>query len=145
MRELDEVTGVIVDSALRIHRDLGPGLLESVYEVILAHALTKRGLHVRCQQPITFDYDGLVFEEGFRVDMLIENQVLVELKSAEKHAPVHARQLLTYLRLTRLRVGLLINFGAPTFKEGVRRVVNDPPSSPAPRLRASLRGLGAND
>jgi iron complex transport system substrate-binding protein len=145
VRALDEITGIIVDSALRIHRDLGPGLLESVYEVILARALTKRGLQVLCQQPITFDYDGVVFEEGFRVDMLIESQVLVELKSVEKHAPVHARQLLTYLRLTRLRVGLLINFGAPSFKEGVRRVVNDPASSAAPRLCAKLRGLHGDD
>ena len=145
MRELDDVTGAIVDSALRIHRDLGPGLLESVYETILARVLINRGLHVLCQQPITFEYDGVVFEEGFRVDLLVERRVLVELKSVEKLAPVHGRQLLTYLRLTNLRVGILINFGAPMFKEGVQRVVNELPSSASPRLRVNLRDRNSHD
>ena len=135
--ELDEITGAIVDSAMKIHIDLGPGLLESVYEVLLAKALQKRGLQVERQKAIRFEYDGVLFEEGFRADLLIEGRVIVELKSVEKLAPVHSKQLLTYLRLMNLPVGLLINFGSATLKEGLHRVVNNLPSSASPRLRVN--------
>src|SRR2546430_17315200 len=109
MRELDEITGAIVDASLKIHRDLGPGLVEAVYEAVLARALAKRGLQVERQQSIGFEYDGMMFQEGVRVDIMVDDQVIVELKSAEKLAPVHSKQLLTYLKLTNRPVGLLIN------------------------------------
>ena len=134
MIDLDDLTGIIVDTGLRIHRTLGPGLFESVYEAVLAHALRKQGLLVLRQQPISFGLEGLVFEEVFRADLLVDGRVIVQVKSNEKIGPVHPRQLLTYLRVTDLRVGLLMNFGAPTFKEGWR-VVNDLRGSVSPRLR----------
>jgi iron complex transport system substrate-binding protein len=134
MLELDDVTGAIVDEAMKIHVGLGPGLLESVYEVVLAKALERRGLGVERQKAIRFEYDGLVFEEGFRTDLLVEGRVIVELKSVEALAPVHTKQLLTYLRLMNLQVGLLINFGEATLKQGLRRVVNDLPETGRSRL-----------
>jgi GxxExxY protein len=94
MKSLDDVTGAIVDAAVRIHMDLGPGLLESVYEMVMARSLMKRGLEVDRQKPIQFHYDGMFFEEGFRVDLLVEKRVVVELKSVEKFAPVHGKQVL---------------------------------------------------
>lgn len=133
----DDITGTVIDAAIHIHRTLGPGLLESVYEAVLAQALDKRGLHVTRQKPVSFEYDGLTFNEGFRVDLLVEDVVVVELKSVENLAPVHSKQLLTYLRLMRLPVGLLINFGAVTLKEGLHRVVNHLPPSASPRLRVN--------
>jgi GxxExxY protein len=143
MKELDEITGAIVDSAMKIHKDLGPGLLESVYEVVLAKALQKHGLLVERQKAIEFEYDGIKFEEGFRVDLLVDGQVIVELKSVEKLSAVHGKQLLTYLRLMNLPVGLLINFGAATLKEGLHRVVNNLPSSASPRLRVNQSSEGS--
>ena len=137
--ELDDISGAIVDSSVRIHRDLGPGLLESVYEVVLASALARRGLRVERQKPIHFEYEGFVFVEAFRADIVVEDQVIVELKSGERLAPVHSKKLLTYLRLTDKRVGLLINFGAPTLKEGLHRIVNHLPASASPRLRVNQR------
>jgi iron complex transport system substrate-binding protein len=137
MKELDDITGAIVDAALKIHRELGPGLLESVYEAVLARALALRGFEVERQKAIRFEYDGMVFEEGFRTDLIIEGRVIVELKSVEKLAPVHSKQVLTYLRLMNLSVGLLINFGAATLKEGLHRIVNNLPSSASPRLRVN--------
>jgi GxxExxY protein len=124
-RDIDEVTGGIVDAAYKLHTRLGPGLLESVYEVVLARELERRGLKVVRQQPVSFEFDGLFFDEGLRVDLLVENSVVVELKSVEQLAPVHAKQLLTYLRLLHLPVELLINFGAASMKEGLRRIVNN--------------------
>lgn len=135
--ELDEITGIVVDAALRIHRELGPGLLESVYEAVLARALERRGLVVRRQCAIPFSYDGLTFDEGFRADLLVEGKVIVEIKSVERLARVHGRQLLTYLRLANLKVGLLVNFGAPILKEGLHRIVNRLPPSASPRLRVN--------
>ena len=140
MRELDDITGAIVDASLQIHRDLGPGLLESVYETVLARALGKRGFHVERQQAIRFEYDGMVFEEGFRADLLVEHSVIVELKSVEKLAAVHSKQLLTYLKLTDTAVGLLINFGSGTLKEGLHRIVNRLAPSASPRLRVNQGG-----
>jgi GxxExxY protein len=124
MRDLNLISGTIVDAAFHIHSALGPGLLESVCEVILAHELEKRGLEVVRQKPIPIVFDGLRFDEGFRADLVVENCVVVELKSVEEIARVHAKQLLTYLRLLDFRLGLLINFGAPVMKDGIRRVVN---------------------
>jgi iron complex transport system substrate-binding protein len=139
--ESDELTGMIVDAAFHIHQHLGPGLLESVYEQVLAAALQRRGLKVERQKPVSFTYDGMVFEDGFRVDLLVEGCVVVELKSVEKLAPVHAKQVLTYLRLMNLPVGLLINFGAGTLKEGLHRIVNGYVPSVSPRLRVNQTRL----
>ena len=120
----NEVAKIIVDSAYHIHTKLGPGLLESVYEVILTHALRKRGLKVERQVPIPIEFDGIKFNEGFRADLIVEDKVIVELKSTETTLPVHKKQLLTYLKLTDMKLGLLINFGARLMKQGISRVVN---------------------
>jgi GxxExxY protein len=138
MKEIDEITGEIVDAAYKIHTGLGPGLLESVYEAVLAKELTRRGLDVARQRTISFEYDGMVFDEGLRIDLLVEGNVVVELKSVEKLAPVHAKQVLTYLRLMHLPVGLLINFGSATLKEGLHRIVNQYQPSAAARLRVDM-------
>ena len=134
--ELDEITGAIIDASLRIHRDPGPRLLESLYEALLARDLRRRGLHVDRQRLIQVSYDGIDIEDAFRADLLVEESVIVELKSVERLAPVHATQLLTYLRLTDLRVGLLLNFGAERMKDGIRGIVNDhtPPASSPLRI-----------
>ncbi|MGD9782770.1 MAG: GxxExxY protein [Kiritimatiellia bacterium] len=126
---INDVTGIIVDAAFQIHRDLGPGLLESVYEAVLAKKMAERGLRVERQKALRFEYDGMAFDEGFRMDLLVEDQVVVELKSVEQVAPVHKKQLLTYLKLARKPVGLLINFGAATLKEGLTRVIHAPADS----------------
>jgi len=123
----NELARDIVDAAFHIHRDIGPGLLESVYEIILAHELEKRGLRIVRQQPVPIIYDGIRFDEGFRADLIVGEKVIVELKSVEQVAPVHRKQLLTYLRLSNRRLGLLINFGAAMFKDGIHRVVNGLP------------------
>lgn len=122
----DNVTANIVDAALRIHRDLGPGLLESVYESILARELTERGFEVERQKLADFNYRGQLYREGFRVDLIVDRWVVIELKSIEKITPVHSKQLLTYLKLLGLPVGLLINFGGATLREGLKRIVNTP-------------------
>jgi iron complex transport system substrate-binding protein len=137
MHELDDITGAIVDSAVKIHKELGPGLLESVYEIVLSRVLERRGFRVQRQKPICFEYDGMTFEDGFRVDLLVEDQVVVELKSVERFAAVHGKQLFTYLRLMDLQVGLLINFGGATLKEGLHRIVNRLSPSASPRLRVN--------
>ena len=126
MNELAEnrIAKEVVDAAFQIHRKLGPGLLESVYEVILARDLEKRGLSVVRQKPIPIVYDGLKFNEGFRADIIVENKLLLELKSLEEVTAVHKKQLLTYLRLTNTRLGLLLNFGSPVMKNGIFRIVN---------------------
>jgi iron complex transport system substrate-binding protein len=130
-QEIDEITGQVVDAAIKLHTRLGPGLLESVYELDPANELERRGLMVERQKPVSYEFDGLRLEDAFRVDLLVEGCVVVELKSVETLAPVHSKQILTYIRLLNLPVGLLINFGAATMKEGLHRVVNNyqPPSS----------------
>ncbi len=120
----NEIAKIVVDAAYHIHRRLGPGLLESVYEVILAYALNSRGLNAERQVPVPIVFDGMKFDEGFRADLIVEAKVIVELKSVEKIAPVHKKQLLTYLRLADKRLGLLINFGASLIKDGIFRVAN---------------------
>ena len=137
MKEVDEITGAVVDAAVKLHMDLGPGLLESVYEVVLARALERRGLAVERQKLVGFEHDGMVFNAGFRVDLLVESRVVVEIKSVSSLAPVYPKQLLTYLRLMRLPVGLLINFGAATLKEGLHRVVNRLPPSASSHLQVN--------
>jgi len=114
----------IVDSAFQVHTKLGPGLLESVYEVALSHELSKRGIHGHRQVPIRVQYDEVVFDQGFRADLLVENLIIVELKSVEELHPVHKKQLLTYLRLADKRLGFLINFGSVLIKDGITRIVN---------------------
>jgi iron complex transport system substrate-binding protein len=134
-RILDDITGEVVDAAYKLHIGLGPGLLETVYETILTRDLQRRGLKCCRQTLLSFDYDGLHFDRCLRIDLLVENCVVVEVKSVEKTLPVHSKQVLTYLRLMGLKVGLLINFGASTLKEGLQRVVNDLEASASPRLR----------
>jgi iron complex transport system substrate-binding protein len=124
MRDVNEVTREIVDAAYSVHSRFGPGLLESVYEALLCREMEQRGFTVRRQMPVPLEVDGLRFEEAFRIDLLVDQRVIVELKSAERLSPVHTKQLLTYLRLMNLEVGLVINFGGVTLKEGLRRVVN---------------------
>ena len=136
-KSLDDVTGEIVDAAYKLHTGLGPGLLESVYETVLARDLQRRGLRVERQKSVAFDYDDLHFDDGLRVDLLVESRVVVEIKSVERLLPVHPKQVLTYLRLLNLSVGLLINFGAPTLKEGLKRIVNGLEPSASPRLRVN--------
>jgi GxxExxY protein len=118
---------MVVDAAVHVHQALGPGLFESVYEIVLAFELRRRGLHVARQVPIDVVYENLRIDGGFRADLIIEGCVLVELKSVERSAPVHKKQTLTYLRLANLRLGLLLNFGAALMKEGVTRLVNGLP------------------
>ena len=120
----NEIAKVIVDAAYQIHVRLGPGLLESVYETILAYELKKRGLNVVRQVPVPVVYDDLEFEEGFRADLIVEERVIIELKSVEHIQPVHRKQLLTYLRLTDRRLGLLVNFGEALIKDGISRIAN---------------------
>jgi GxxExxY protein len=120
----NEVAKQIVDVAFRIHTTFGPGLLESVYETIMAYELQKRGLRVVRQQAIPVVYESVRMDLGFRADLIIENKVVIEIKSVEAIAPVHKKQLLTYLRLTDKRLGLLINFNVELIKNGITRVVN---------------------
>ena len=137
MKDLEEISGDVLDVALRLHRQLGPGLLESVYEAILAAKLAEMGYLVSRQRPINIEFEGLQFEAAFRIDLLVDERLLVEIKSVERLSPVHGKQLLTYLRLTKQSVGLLINFGGETLKEGVKRIVNDYRPSASPRLRVN--------
>jgi GxxExxY protein len=121
----NEITGLIIDTAIDIHRRLGPGLLESVYAAILAYELRKRGLRVDAEVPIPVEWETVLLDIGFRADLIVEDTVVVELKSIENVAPVHKKILLTYLRLADKRVGLLINFGMELLKDGIHRVVNN--------------------
>jgi GxxExxY protein len=123
----NEITAQIVDAAYRVHTQLGPGLLESVYEVALAFELQRRGLRVRRQVPIPVEYEGNKFDEGFRADLLVEESVIAEIKSVENNHPVHAKQLRTHLVLAKLQVGLVLNFGLERIKDGIIRIVNGLP------------------
>lgn len=124
----NKVAEIIVDACFNIHTTLGPGLLESVYEAVLAHELQKRGLSVVRQLALPVVYDGIVLDEGFRIDLIVEDMVIVELKSVEIVAPVHKKQLNTYLRLSGKKLGLLVNFGANLIKDGITRIANGMPS-----------------
>ena len=125
MRGIDEVSGIVVDQSVRIHRELGPGLLETVYEQVLAEVLEPEGIKVDRQKPIDIEYDGMRFANAFKLDLLVENRRIVEIKFVERLVNLQAKQLLTYLRLTNQPVGLLLNFSGETMKEGIRRVVNN--------------------
>ncbi|MEA3187282.1 MAG: hypothetical protein QOD99_1112 [Chthoniobacter sp.] len=136
-RSENELAAIIVDSAYQIHTELGPGLLESVYEVVLTHELQSRGLRVERQVAIPIQYRGLRFEVGFRADLMVEESVIVEIKSVEENHAVHKKQLLTQLRLTGKRLGLVLNFGLPRIKDGIARVVNGlPDSQPTPDMHS---------
>ena len=121
----NEISKVLVDIFLKVHRELGPGLLESVYEEAICHELTKRNISFTRQEVINVIYDTVKMEMGFRADIIVENKVIVELKSVEIIAPVHPKILLTYLRLTKLKLGLLVNFNVPLIKNGISRIVNN--------------------
>ena len=121
----NEIARTIVDAAFTVHTKLGPGLLESVYETALAHELSKRGMPFQRQQAMPVVYDTIKMELGFRADLVVSGKVIVEIKSIEAIAPVHRKQLLTYLRLTDKRLGLLINFNVELIKNGITRVVNN--------------------
>ncbi len=120
----NEIAKVVVNASYLIYERFGPGLLETVYEVILAHELLKAGLTVERQVPMKIRWDGLLFDEGFRADLVVEGKVILELKSVEKLHPVAKKQLLTYLKTTGMKLGLVINFGERLFRDGVHRVVN---------------------
>jgi iron complex transport system substrate-binding protein len=132
---IEELSSIVVDTAFRIHRDLGSGLLESVYQKVLAALLRKQNLLVETETPVTFQYDGIVFTDDLRIDLLVNNCLIIELKSVETLLPVHSKQLLTYLRLKSLPLGLLLNFGAALFKDGCRRIVNNHNEITASKLR----------
>jgi len=124
-QEIDWRTGQVVDGAIRVHSALGPGLLESAYEACLAHELRKRGLGVRTQVPLPIVYDGVRIDLGYRIDLLVDDAVVVELKAITRLHPIHEAQLLSYLKLSGHRVGLLINFHSLHLRDGIRRMVNN--------------------
>ena len=137
MTSIDEISGDVLDLSIRVHRELGPGLLESVYETVLAGKLATKGYRVERQKHVDIVFEGQRFDGAFRIDLLIESTVLVEVKSVDRLHAAHAKQLLTYLRLTKQPLGLLINFGGATLKEGFKRLVNDYDSSASLRLCAN--------
>jgi GxxExxY protein len=144
MRDVEEIASIAVDCGFHIHKELGPGLLESVYEAVAAAALEERGLSVRRQVAVPIKFRGVSLAEGFRADLIIEDQLIVEIKSVERNAPIHSKQLLTYLRLLEQPVGLLMNFGCETFRDGLKRVVNRyKPFAPS-RLRVNQISLEQN-
>jgi GxxExxY protein len=122
---IDEITAIVVDECIAIHRELGPGLFETVYETVLAGRLEVRGLKVARQVPVPLVFDGHSFDAAFKIDILVEDRLILEIKSVEKLSKAHARQLLTYLRIFKQPVGLLLNFSEATMKDGIRRMVND--------------------
>lgn len=132
----NEIGTLVVEAAIAVHRALGPGLLESVYEVVLVRELVDRGLHVQRQVSVTIRYKDMRFDEGFRADILVENKVILELKSVEKVAGAHKKQVQTYLKLTGCKLGYLLNFGEEVMRTGITRCVNglveDSPCNPTP-------------
>lgn len=123
--DLDSVARTVVDTAFRLHRDLGPGLLESAYETLLAARLARDGIAVDRQVPVDASFEGVVLPAAFKIDLLVERRIVIELKSVEKTAPAHAKQVLTYLKLGGYPLGFVINFGAPLFKDGIKRLINN--------------------
>lgn len=126
MADIEELARVAIDCGLKLHKELGPGLLESVYEALLSERLRRLGFEVDRQKLLPVEFDGVTLQDGYRVDLLVENKLIIEVKSVERLAPVHSKQLLTYIRLARQPVGLLMNFGGETYREGLRRIVNGP-------------------
>jgi len=140
--DVEAIATAAVDCGFKVHEQLGPGLLESVYQAVLAHSLERRGFAIERQKPVPIRFDGLIIDEGFRADILVEGKLLIELKSVERFAAVHGKQVLTYLRLMDLPLGLLMNFGAATFREGIKRIVNGHGPFASSRLRvSSIDGL----
>ncbi|WP_294120148.1 GxxExxY protein [Sphingomonas sp.] len=137
MKSIDQISGDVLDLSIHIHRELGPGLLESVYETVLAAKLAASGYMVERQRAVDIVFEDLHFPAAFRIDLLVDERVLVEVKSVERLNAAHAKQLLTYLRLTKQPLGLLINFGGATLKEGFKRLVNDYHPSASQRLCAN--------
>lgn len=136
MRDVEELARAAIDIGLGVHKLLGPGLFESVYEAVLALELSKAGLSVVRQAPISIEYEGMPLGEGFRVDLLVEDRLVIEVKSVERLSPLYVKQVLTYLRLLESPLGLLMNFGGETFREGLKRVVNNH-REPSTRLRVN--------
>ena len=126
MADVELLARKAIERGLFVHRELGPGLLESVYEAVLATGLARAGFHVERQKLVSMTFEGITYTESFRLDLLVEGKLIIEVKSTERNLPVYSKQLLTYLRLTEQAVGLLMNFGYPTFREGLKRVVNGP-------------------
>jgi len=126
MADVEAVARKAIERGLFIHRELGPGLLESVYEAVMATGLAREGLHVERQKLVPMQFEGVTYPESFRLDLVVEGTLIIEIKSTERNLPVYAKQLLTYLRLTEQPVGLLMNFCYPTFREGLKRIVNGP-------------------
>ncbi len=121
----NEIGTIIVDVSIAVHKSLGPGLLESVYEIVLAHELKLRGLKIERQVPISINYNGIIFDEGFKADIVADNKVILELKAVENVLPVHKKQLQTYLKLTGYKLGYLLNFNEKLMKDGITRCVNN--------------------
>jgi GxxExxY protein len=141
-QNIENLSALVVNTAFRLHRDLGPGLLESVYEVVLAKQLEAQGLAVARQVIVPINFAGLTIDEGFRADIIVQNALVIELKSVEALARVHHKQVLTYLRLMNLPLGLLINFGCGTFKEGIKRIINGHHNLGQSRLRINQPRFG---
>jgi iron complex transport system substrate-binding protein len=140
--DVEQCARVAIDCGLHIHRKLGPGLLESVYEAVLEASLKRLWIAVERQKLIDIEYDGMLLRDGFRADLFVERALIIEVKSVERFAPVHGKQLLTYLRLTRQPLALLMNFGAPTFREGLKRIVNNHSDVASSRLRVNQLASG---
>jgi GxxExxY protein len=125
MKDIEEIGRNIVHSAIKVHKALGPGLLESVYQKCLAYELEKAGLTVVCEVPLPVKYESVTIDTGFRIDMMIQQTVIIENKTVDKIAPIHEAQLLTYLKLTNLKLGFLLNWNVPLMKDGIKRMVNN--------------------
>lgn len=137
-RSFDELTGKVIGACIDIHRELGPGLLESAYEECLCHELTLAGIPFERQKSLPVSYKDVQLDCGYRVDILVDNRLILELKTVDELLPIHEAQLLTYLKIAKLKCGLLINFNVPVLKQGIKRLVNNFPSnSVPPRLRGS--------
>jgi GxxExxY protein len=122
MKDIEEIGGQVLDAAIAVHRELGPGLLESAYEACLLHELSNRGIQVQCQVALPVTYKGLELEAGYRIDILVEDRIIVELKSVEQLLPIHQAQMISYLKLSGLTLGFLVNFNVPLLKQGFKRV-----------------------
>lgn len=142
--ELDAIARTVVDTAFRLHRDLGPGLLESAYEAVLSAKLASLGLHVERQVPIDARFEDIDLPAAYRVDLLVQRAVVIEIKSVEHPSPTHAKQVLTYLKLSHFPLGFVINFGAPMFKDGIKRLINNTVPLASWRLGANKNSSNAS-